>query len=251
MRASFAAREPSLRAAFDLYLDGRALSAVREPCPGSDAGPPFFLEAVPAGARSAGPIELAFDEHAVRFGGACMARFELPDGPLAGLRVGQIGGGDLPPVWEASLPVEDASFPRYASTWRETATAEEPAARGPFGVHLEGRTLTWVRGDCAAEDAEDRFFVHVHAADGGGRENLDFWFGDRGVRYGGACMASVELPDYEARSVRTGQYDDTGHLWDEEFALEAGAWLARFASFAAREPALRAGGSACTSRAAR
>ena len=236
VRALYAAREPSLRAAYDLHLEGRTLTAVRDPC-GEGGGPPFFLEAAPPGARTGERRDLVFGEHGAVFGGACLARFALPDGPLAGLRIGQ-RQGDLPPVWEASLPVEDASFPRGASVWRETATASEPAARGPFGVYRDGRTLTYVRDGCLTDDIENRFFVHVHRDDGA-RENLDFWFHERGARWDGTCMAVVELPDGDVRSVRTGQYDGPVHLWDEEFALDAEAWLARFASFAAREPSLR------------
>ena len=108
-----------------------------------------------------------------------------------------------------------------------------------------------MREDCAPADTEDRFFVHVHDA-GGGRQRLDFWFRERGVRYGGVCMATAGLPDYPVRSVRTGQYDATGHLWDEEFALDAGAWLARFeAAAASRARRCARGDSACASRAAR
>ena len=239
VRASYAAREPSLRAAYDLYLEGRTLTAVRDPCHRDDAGPPFFLETATSGAPGGERRDLAFGEHGASFGGACMARFELPDGPLAGVRVGQLGGGGLR-LWEASLPVEDASFPRGASTWRD-ATAAEPSARGPFDVYRDGRALTFVREECGRRDAEDRFFVHVYDA-GGAREGLDFWFHERGARWDGACVAAAELPDYEVRSVRTGQYDETGHLWDEEFALDAGAWLARFEAAAAPEPALRAEG---------
>ena len=239
VRASYAAREPSLRAAFDLHLEGRTLTAVRDPCRGEDAGPPFFLEAAPAGSPGGERREFAFGERGARIGGACMARFELPDGPLAGVRVGQLGGGGLR-LWEASLPVEDASFPRGASTWRD-ATAAEPSARGPFEVYRDGRALTWVREECGRRDAEDRFFVHVYDF-GGARERLDFWFHERGAFWDGACVAAAGLPDYPVRSVRTGQYDETGHLWDEEFALDAGAWIARFEAAAAREPALRARG---------
>ena len=239
VRASYAAREPSLRAAYALHLEGRTLTAVRDPCR-EGGGPPFFLEAAPPGARSGERRDLAFGEHGAVFGGACLARFELPDGPLAGLRIGQ-RQGDLPPVWEASLPVEDASFPRGASVWRETATASEPAARGPFDVYRDGRTLTYVRDGCLTDDIEARFFVHVHRDDGA-RENLDFWFHERGARWAGTCMAAVELPDGDVRSVRTGQYDGPVHLWDEEFALDAEAWLARFEAVAAREPAQRARG---------
>ena len=239
-RARIAAREPALRAEYDLRVEGRTLTAVREPCDPYHTQAGFFVEAVPPGARSGERREFAFGQHGVRFDDTCIARFELPDGPLAGLRAGQQWDG-LPPVWAASLPLGDASFPRGVATWRETATAGEPAARGPFDVYRDGRTLTFVREECGRRDAEDRFFVHVYDF-GGSRENLDFWFGERGARWGGACVAAVELPDYEVRSVRTGQYDETGHLWDEEFALDAEAWLARFEAAAASEPALRAGG---------
>ena len=71
-------------------------------------------------------------------------------------------------------------------------------------------------------DVADRFFVHVHPADGGGREAIDFWFRERGAVYGGRCMAAVELPDYPAARVAAGQYDGTGHLWEAGFAVPAG-----------------------------
>ena len=247
--ASLAAREPDARSAFEVRLDGRALIYTRDECSQDEVWPALFVQAVPLDANDLPPDRRAagFEDrayfpgyHGLRFGGRCAARIGLPDYPLAGLRTGQRQGG-LPPIWEVSLPVEDASFPRGASTWREDATASEPALRGPFGVYRDGRTLTYVREDCAPADTEDRFFVHVHDS-GGAREALDFWFHDRGVRFGGVCMASVDLPGYEVRSVRTGQYDATGHLWDEEFALDAEEWLARFEAAAASEPALRAGG---------
>ena len=247
IRAAIAAREPALRAAFDLRLDGRVLTYVREECAGGTLSQWFFLDIAPVDAgdlpekrRAQGYDRLwfPFGDHGVRFDGACIARLELPAYAIAGLRTGQSGGGDLPPVWEASLPVEDASFPRGASSWRETATAGEPAARGPFDVYRDGRTLTYVRDGCDGEDTADRFFVHAFAA-GGVREVVNFRFRDRGVHWGGACIASVELPAGDIRSVRTGQYDGTVHLWEAEFPLDAEAWLARYASFAAREPALR------------
>ena len=110
-----------------------------------------------------------------------------------------------------------------------------------------------MREACSREDADPRFFVHAYAADPGdlpadrreaGFEALDFWFADRGVRYGGDCMARIALPGYALRSVRTGQYDASGHLWDAEFAPGAGAWLARFEALAAREPDARGAGFA-------
>ena len=135
--------------------------------------------------------------------------------------------------------------------WYGDVTAAEPAARGPFGVYRDGRTLTYVREDCAPEDTEASFFLHAYAASAAdlpedrraaGFEAFRFPFGDRHSRFGGTCMMEFELPDYELRSVRTGQYDDTGHLWDEEFALDAASWLARYEAAAAREPAVRHAG---------
>ena len=254
-----AASAPAARGPFAVYRDGRALTFARDGCAPEDTGPPFFVHAraadpgdLPEDRREAGfeILDFWFGDRGVRFGETCMARIGLPDYPLAGLRTGQRAGG-LPPLWKVSFPVADPAFPRYASTWFGDVTASEPAARGPFAAYRDGRALTFVRGECSAADIADRFFVHAWAADPGdlpaerraaGFEALDFWFGDRGVRFGGTCMARIGLPDYELRSVRLGQYDASGHLWDEEFALEAGAWLDRFASFAAREPDLRRAG---------
>ena len=256
--AAIAAGEPALRAAFDVYLDGRTLTYARDPCSDDADWPRFFLHAfpldandLPAGRRAAGFEESAFllSERGVRFDGKCMARIELPDYPLAGVRTGQRLGG-LPAVWEASIPVADPAFPLRAASWRATATAGEPALRAAFDVHRDGRTLTWVREGCAEADIEPLFFVHVIAADADdlpagrrphGFERFSFAFADRGLRHGGACMAEFELPDYPILGVRTGQYvSGQPPVWEGEFPLDPAAWLARFDAPAAREPALRA-----------
>ena len=256
---ALAAREPDARSAFEVRLDGRAIVWTRDGCAGEDVWPPLFVHAVPLDAddllpdrREAGfeAIGYFLPHHGARFGGRCVARAELPGYPLAGVRTGQ-RQGSLPPVWEVSFPVGDPSFPRRAATWFGNVTADEPAVGGPFAAYLDGHTLTYVRDGCAWTDAEARFFVHAYAADAGdlpaerreaGFESLDFWFADRGVRFGGTCMAQIALPDYALRSVRTGQYDDTGHLWDAEFAPGAEAWLARFEALDAREPDARGAG---------
>ena len=243
--ASIAAREPDLRAAFDLRLGGGALTWARDPCGGGLDRTPFYLEAVPADAgdlpadRAAAGFEtfsFLLSERGVRFDGKCMARLELPDYPIAGVRTGQRAEG-LPPVWEASLPVEDASFPRGATSWRETAAAATPVLSSAFEVSLEGRTLHYVRDGCADADAEARFFVHLVAADGA--ERRTFAFAERGLRWGGACLASFELPDYPILGVRTGQYGDGGEVWAGQFPLDPGAWRARYEAASAAEPALR------------
>ena len=122
---------------------------------------------------------------------------------------------------------------KFAGEWlarfEALAARAADARRAGFALHVEGRTLTFVREGCSAADVADRFFVHVYASGGGHevarrappRRAIDFWFGERGLRLGGRCMASVELPEYAMVRVAAGQYDASGHLWEQELrALE-------------------------------
>ena len=65
-----------MRPLANLHLEGRTLTAVRDPCRGEDAGPPFFLEAAPAGAPGGERREFAFGERGARIGGYifCLSR---------------------------------------------------------------------------------------------------------------------------------------------------------------------------------
>ena len=205
-----------------MHLEGGALTFVRDGCSEADAADRFFVHAyaadpgdLPEERREAGfeTLDFWFGDRGVRFGGTCMARIGLPDYAVRSVRTGQYDGGGS--LWEAEFPLD-------AGAWLarfEALAAREPEARAEFALHLEGRTLTLVREDCTAEDVAARFFVHVHPADGGGRENLDFWFRQRGAVYGGGCMAAVELPPYAAARVAAGQYDGTGRLWEAGVAI--------------------------------
>ena len=243
---ALAAREPALRARFDLRLDGRALTYARDRCGRDDAALPFFLEIAPAGGGPAERLGFALHDRGLRFGGRCVARIELPGYPVAGLRTGQRAAG-LPPLWEASLPVADPSFPRLASGWRGHAEAARTVLSSRFAVHLDGRTLHYVREDCGAADAGARFFVHVLPLDAAdlpearrpyGSERFAFGLRDRGLRHDGLCLAAFGLPDYPVLGVRTGQYAAGGEVWSGEFPLDPAAWLGRYEAASAIEPAL-------------
>lgn len=67
-----------------------------------------------------------------------------------------------------------------------------------------GRTLTYARAPCAAEDVSARFFLHAFAD--GKMINLDFVFGEHGARFDGECVATVPLPDSPIAKVSTGQF---------------------------------------------
>lgn len=112
---------------------------------------------------------------------------------------------------------------------REGAVASAPAARSTFDVYLLGNDLVYVREQCAPEDTDAWFFLHLTPVDaddlpGGRREhgfdNLDFRFGTRGARFDGGCVASVPLPGYAVAGVRTGQYGAGGEIWGVGFAPE-------------------------------
>ena len=255
LRDSVLASEPVIRSSFDVHLEGRTLTWVRDPCAERDAEAPFFLRVVPAdagdlppGARADGyeALDFRFADRGARLGGTCLARIVLPDYDILGVVTGQ-HDGFLGPVWRAEFPFGGGAFPLRAASWEDRSLATgEPALRSKFDVYAEGRTLTWVRDSCMEEDTEPRFFVHVVPADPAvlpaaetvrQYEPLGFALTDRGVRLGGLCLTRFELPDYDILSVRTGQYDAGGEIWSGSFPWNAEAWLARWEAITADDPA--------------
>ena len=141
---------------------------------------------------------------------------------------------ELAPVAEfadASIyRVDRASAGDTLASWRgalDAARAVEPLARSAFTIHRLGRTLAYARDPCSAADVERGFFLHVTPADEGdlpwgrgeyGFDNLDFPFARWGVRFDGACLAIVPLPEYAIAGVRTGQWArHDGESWSASF----------------------------------
>ena len=112
-RDGLAGREPALRAHFDVYLEGRTLTWVREGYSEEDAAARFFLRVTPADAadlpadrRAAGfdRLDFAFGDRGARWGGTCMTEAELPAYPVARVRIGQ-HDGDGAEVWAGEFEV--------------------------------------------------------------------------------------------------------------------------------------------------
>ena len=227
------AGEPAVRSGYDLYLRGGALTYARDSCAREDTEARFFLHVFPADPDDLpnphrqsfyDSLDFAFHEGGGISGGSCMITIALPSYPIDRIRTGQFGGGG-DPIWEETFPPDPGA-------WRErfgALAARAPAARAAFDVHLDGRTLTYARDGCGEADAAPRFFLHVVPADaddlpadrrGPGFDNLDFAFRDRGVRYGGKCLATAALPAYPIARVRTGQWvRGEGEVWRAEFAV--------------------------------
>ena len=126
--------------------------------------------------------------------------------------------------------------------------ARPPDIAARFDVRVVDRGLIYARDDCAPEDLEPRFFLHVEPADPAdlpedrrrhGFDNLDFE--PRGwktpayppprratwERIDGRCVVRAPLPGYPVRRIRTGQFVDDGagglrSLWEGEIDV-AGA----------------------------
>ena len=103
---------------------------------------------------------------------------------------------------------------------------------GAFQVYLaaNGQWLRYIRRNCAPEDTEPVFFLHLtpqalpylppHRR-GDGFDNLDFSFADAaGHIWQGQCRAQFRLPGYPLAALRTGQYAaDSEVLWAGDFTF--------------------------------
>ena len=107
------AREPAAEAEFDVYLDGRTLTYIRQPCVAAQAETLFFLHVTPVsrrdlprGRRRTGFHNLDFrmEDSGELFDGMCVARVGLPDYAIASVRTGEYdpAAGAL---WSVKFPV--------------------------------------------------------------------------------------------------------------------------------------------------
>lgn len=105
---------PVLRSTFDVYLDGRAVTYIKEPCAAADTAGMFILHPypvnpsdLPEGRQEHGfdNLDFQFHRHGARFGGKCVAAAPLPDYPIDRLRVGQWLPDENRQLWQGEIPV--------------------------------------------------------------------------------------------------------------------------------------------------
>ena len=227
LRAAYAALSqelPVAQGAFTLYARDNRLIYLRETCTNQDTAARFFLHIVPediadlpADRRDAGFAhqDFAFARWGGPFDGKCLAAIPLPDYPIAAIRTGQEG------IWAVAWhPPADPELRRadYAAL-----SQEQPILRNAFDLYLQDNRLLYLRETCAAADTAAGFFLHIIPEDvadlpaeqqAAGFANRDFVFAQRGAHFEGKCLASVSLPDYPIREIRTGQYvPGQGDLW--------------------------------------
>ncbi len=133
----------------------------------------------------------------------------------------------------------------YGDMYR-TIASREPAAREEFDVYFDDRTVYYLKEPCRRADTGSRFFLRVFPfdeddlADERGRhgfEVLDFTFGERGLLFGGRCLAIVDLPRYDIVKVDTGRVG--GGAWSATHVVAGPRLTSRYQSIVSREPATR------------
>ena len=238
-REAALAGEPLVRSAFAIYRAERELTYLRDGCSRDEAAARFLLHVFPVrnadlpGYRQRHGFDNLDFPLGARIDGNCVATALLPDYPIARIRTGQFTGDDI--RWQVEFApdgevVAPAPPPDYASARRRALTTE-PVGRAAFDVYRDGRTLTYLRDGCSAEEAAAPFFLHVHPADAGdlpehrrgyGFDNLDFTLAGSGARIDGNCVAVARLPAYPTARIHTGQYDAGERLWDVEIVPPEG-----------------------------
>ena len=108
------ASEPVARSGYDVHLDGRALTYVRDGCTAADADARFFLHVFPADegdlplhreAYGFDNLDFTLATRGARLDGNCVAVARLPDYPIATIRTGQYDGTGA--LWAAEFALSE------------------------------------------------------------------------------------------------------------------------------------------------
>ena len=218
---------PLLEDYYDVYLDGGAVTWVRQPCSDEDALGRVELWAAPVNPDDPpeddrdgfGGVSMNFPFHrfGAKLGDLCVARRPLPDYPLREIRTGQgeLGGEWLYRVW-VPLPVSDEALAYYRAKYETVAAGGgELLFAGEYDVYADGGALVYLKEPCAEEDTRGRFRLSafpVNPADlpaeqrEAGQAVLNFDFQQYGVRFDGKCMIRRPLPDFDVSAVGIGRW---------------------------------------------
>ena len=221
--------EPDIRSDFDVYIDDGQLLYVKESCNSDDRDLPFFLHVFPEdeadlsdSRKESGFDNLGFElmQMGGMHDGGCFAAVDLPGYDIASISTGQVVGGAE--TWRA---YHNFDFPETLDAVQEIRrSGREPDIRSNFDVYIDDGRLIYVKDSCDADDRDLPFFLHVFPADENdlaeGREvsgfdNLGFELMQKGGMHDGGCFATVDLPEYDIASIRTGQWvRGEGEVWD-------------------------------------
>ncbi len=240
---------PIIRAAYDVYIQGRTLTFIRENCAAGDMARRVFAQVLlPAPARGReGEPTIILRSHGVRWDNTCLAVLQLPDATPHDLIIGQ----DQPEGDQWAVLYSRAQPGLRERVAAARRASPRPARPDSFAVFREPdaagqNRLLYAKGDCSPAEYETLVTLHIYPENladlpfylwTGGFENRDFLLPDYGGRPGGECLAAFLLPDYPIREIRTGQSD----RWSEVlyFPADPDQLRADYAALAAVAPAAR------------
>ena len=262
LRADYAALsgvQPAVRDYFDLYQRDNRLLYLRESCAAEDMAAKFFLHIVPENVADLPAewqgdgiawLDFNFVRQGGHFDGKCLATIALPDYPggIKKIHTGQYvsGQGNL---WSVELVA--AADPDKLRADYAALSDMEPAARNYFDLYRQDNRLLYLRESCTVADTAAKVFLHIipeNVADLPAEQRADsaawseFALVRKGGRFDGKCLATVALPDYPIKEIRTGQHiPGQGHLWLAELitATAPDKLRAIYAALADMEPVAR------------
>ena len=228
--------EPVERSLWDIYVDGRTLIYINEECVADDYISAFFLHVspdntddLPGHRRRTGHVTRNFDfefgRHGVRFDDKCMVIVQLPSDGISGVRTGQFTSNDE--LWSVAINMRLGGEDAYRAEY-EAILNHLPVITSEFNVYRHESRLIYVRDSCSDSDTDAKFFLHIYPVDAddipaerkeSGFDNLGFVFETHGLMFDGMCVASIGLPDYDIKRIRTGQWEPEQQrdIWKEEF----------------------------------
>lgn len=233
--AAITSREPDIVSKFNVYLSGRDLSWIKEPCHQSEIPDTIFVHVIPTNVAALPEdrrphgfdnLDFRFRTTGVMFDGTCMATIPLPDYQISTILTGQDSGQD---PWSGRI--EPALDTARIQAEYDSIISGEPSALSIYSVWIDEPFISYTKDPCGEADTLAWFFLHIVAVDDDdlpddrkvhGFEGRDFPFErDTGsVRFDGRCMATRLLPEYPIASIRTGQYDASGEIWSVDILLE-------------------------------
>ena len=211
------AGEPIIRAAYNVYLQDRTLTFIRENCPPGDRERQVFAKIFRPNPEGRTGFATFIRSRGVRWQDTCLAVIPLPDYARGDLIVGQDQGETAP--WEELVSLSRPGLgERIAMARRQSG---RPAPAEGFAVFLEpggaGRQrLLYAKSGCSEREYRTPVVLHIYPAptadlppyseiQRAGYAIQDFHLPHYGGRPGGDCLAVVTLPEYPIAAIYTGQ----------------------------------------------
>ena len=99
-----------------------------------------------------------------------------------------------------------------------------------YDMYVDGSRLIYTKDQCKQEDIDLRFFLHIVPVDTNdlpehrrehGFDNQDFYIDSsgQGWRAGSSCYVVADLPEYQIREIKIGQFNETEGfaIWEAEY----------------------------------